>query len=269
MPDHPMPDPFADPEMRERVAKLLRLLASDAAGEADAARTALLRLLARHGASLDDLTQRLLGPASDDLPALRTFLAAAERRAALAEATSRAALTEAGRLHTSVTLFRIIAIAAGGVIALLLALALLPSSGSGNPAPLALTPASAPPAMPVPSRRQPPSAAPSSPPPASSHADHEMSFEEFSRQLLPTAPSPVEPAPAQQPIAAARRGRVVAPEGVLLRLDPVPGVPSVALLPLGTKVIIDQAFPMLGTDWMQVRTSAGAGFVPASTIGPE
>jgi hypothetical protein len=65
-----------------------------------------------------------------------------------------------------------------------------------------------------------------------------------------------------------RTGRVAAPEGVLLRLDPVPGAPTVALLPQGTRVAIDQAFPMLGTDWMQVRSAQGAGFVPASTIAP-
>jgi hypothetical protein len=252
---HRQPDPFADPEMRERVAKLIRLLASDAAGEADAARTALLRLLTRHGASLDDLTQRLLGPTPDDLPTLQTYLTAAERRAALAEAASRTARAETERLRTSATFLRIIAIGGGGAAVLLLALALLPSSDSSghrSPDPVAPAPAfpdapSPPPLRPAP---QPPPAVPSPPPPAP----------------LSAAPGPE---PARQPVTTARRGQVVAPEGVLLRLDPVPGVDSVALLPQGTKVIIDQAFPMLGTDWMQVRSPKGAGFVPASTIGPE
>lgn len=254
------PDPFADPELRERMAKLLRLLASDAAGEADAARTALLRLLAKHGASLDDLTQRLLGPAPDDMPALRIGLVAAERRAGLAEAASRAALAETERLRSSATLLRVVAIAGGGATALLLALVLLPSTGNGgygSPAPP--TPASAVPIVPPVVPAPPPSPPqPPEPPPA------------IPSPPLP-APSPAEPAPApaRQPIAAGRHGQVVAPEGVLLRLDPVPGVPAVALLPQGTKVIIDQAFPMLGTDWMQVRSAQGAGFVPASTIRPE
>ena len=261
-----MPDPFADPEMRERAAKLLRLLASDAAGEAEAARAALLRLLARHDASLDDLTQRLLGPAPDDLPAVRAALAAAERRAALAEAAGRDALVAARRLRLSTSRFRIVAIGAGGAASLLLALALLPSGGNDNrsgPQPVTLTsPAFAPPALRVPQPPQPPPAVvPSAPPPA----DQGMSVEEPTEQ----SPPPAEPAPGRQPVTTARRGRVVAPEGVLLRLDPVPGVPAVALLPQGTTVIIDQAFPMLGTDWMQVRSSMGAGFVPASTIRPD
>lgn len=262
------PDPFADPEVRERAAKLLRLLGSDAAGEADAARVALLRLLARHDASLDDLTQRLLAPTPDDLPTLRGFVIAAERRAALAEAASRSALAETERLRTSATLLRIIAIGGGGIAALLLALVLLPTRGSdhsrGSSVPLALTPASAPPVSAMPAPPQAPKAL-SAPLPT----DRGMSFEEFTGQSPPPVPSPAIPAPTRQPVPATRRGQVIEPEGVLLRLDPVPGVPAVALLPKGTKVIIDQAFPMLGTDWMQVRTSMGSGFVPASTIGPE
>ncbi len=263
-----MLDPLTDPETRERLAKLLRLLASDAAGEAEAARAALLRLLARHGASLDDLTQRLLGPAPDDLPALRAALAAAERRAALAEAASRAALAAAQRLRASLTLVRIVAIAASGAAALLLTFALLPVADSGTrggSVPGALTSVAAPSVAPAPPRSQPSQAIRSPPPPVSSRGDHGMDIGATTAQ----PPLPSEPAPSRQPVTIARRGRVVAPEGVLLRLDPVPGVPSVALLPMGTKVVIDQAFPMLGTDWMQVRTPLGAGFVPASTIKPE
>ncbi len=262
-----MLDPLADPEMRERAAKLLRLLASDAAGEAEAARAALLRLLARHGASLDDLTQRLLGPAPDDSPALRAALAAAERRTAVAEATSSAALATAERLRASVKLFRIFAIAASGAATLLLVFALLPgvSGNGGGSVPVTVASVAAPPLATAPLHSQPSQAVQSSPPPASSHDDHGMGTEAAAGQLPPTS----EAAPGRQPATTARRGRVVAPEGVLLRLDPVPGVPSVALLPAGTKVVIDQAFPMLGTDWMQVRTPMGAGFVPASTIKPE
>ncbi|MBV9747595.1 MAG: hypothetical protein JO157_02160 [Acetobacteraceae bacterium] len=251
-----MLDPLADPEMRERAAKLLRLLASDAAGEAEAARAALLRLLARHGTSLDDLTQRLLGPAPDDSPALRAALAAAERRTAVAEAASSAALATAKRLRASIKLFRIVAVAASGAATLLLIFVFLPggSGSGGGSVPVTVASVAAPPVATAPARSQPSQAVQSSPPTAASHDDHGMG---------------TEAAAGRPPPTAARRGRVVAPEGVLLRLDPVPGVPSVALLPVGTKVVIDQAFPMLGTDWMQVRTPMGAGFVPASTIKPE
>ena len=262
-----MPDPFADPEMRERAAKLLRLLASDATGEADAARTALLRLLARHGASLDDLTRRLLDPASasmpasavvassgaatglpGDLAALRAALAAAERRATLAEAVASTAIAEAERLRSAGGRLRVASIAGAGVAALLLALAWLP--GRHAPAP-----------VPVPSAA-PAMTSPVIPAPASSR---QVVSPQAAGATREPAPEPAE----QPPRPAARTGRVLPGAGVPLRLDPVPDASPVAILPEGTQVAIDQAFPMLGVDWLQVRTPKGAGFVPAAGIGPE
>ncbi len=123
----PLTDLLADPGTRERAAKLLRLLASDAAGEAEAARTALLRLLARHGATFDDLAHGLLDapPPSDVAPdeasALRVVLTATERRAALAEAASRAASVEAKRLRAVAARWRAMGVAGAGVGALLAA----------------------------------------------------------------------------------------------------------------------------------------------------
>ncbi len=54
-----------------------------------------------------------------------------------------------------------------------------------------------------------------------------------------------------------------------MQLNPVPGSPSSAVLPQGTRVSVDEVFPMLDMKWMKVRTPQGAGFVPASAIGPE
>ena len=258
-----MPELFSDPEACERAAKLMRLLGSDIAGEAEAARTALMRLLARHGATADDLAQRLFEPMPDGSPALRITLAEAERRAALAEAASHTALVETRRLRARARRLRLIAIGAGGVAVLMVgALAWLPGFEGLAPVAPAQSPAKRP--------GRPAAEAPAAP-----------ALIAPSLSPLPLGP-PAKPTPdAAQPatapqnqsegqaLPAGRRVKVVAHEGVLLRLDPVPGTPSVALLPQGTKVVIDQAFPMLGTDWMQVRTAAGAGFVPASTIGPE
>jgi hypothetical protein len=265
-----MSELFSDPEARERAAKLTRLLGSDAAGEAEAARTALIRLLARHGATADDLAHRLFESASEDAPALRITLAEAERRAALAEAASYTALAEARRLRARARRLRFVAIGAGGFAVLALALALVtlawPPGPSSPPASLSSGDAVKPPDRPASPPAAPPPTAPSITAPSLSP--------------LPVGP-PAKPAPdAAQSTASSqgqadgqalpgRRGKVVEPEGVLLRLDPVPGTPTVAMLPPGTKVVIDQVFPMLGTDWMQVRTEKGAGFVPASTIGPE
>lgn len=245
-----MPDPFASPEMRERAAKLLRLLASDAVGEAEAARGALLRLLARHGATPDDLARRLLD--QPDEPGLRAVAAAAERRAMVAEARSWAARAEARRLRVAAGRLRLACAAVGGLAALLVALAWLPKLGESEPPPRLAAARPEPPPMPLEPPPRPPQP-PVGPAPV------------VSLGSLSTA----MPEPSRPPMPAVRRGRVLPAEGVLLRLDPVPGVPSVALLPRGTEVVIDQAFPMLGTDWMQVRSSMGAGFVPASTIGSE
>jgi hypothetical protein len=260
-----MPELFSDPEACERAAKLMRLLGSDVAGEAEAARTALMRLLARHGATADDLAQRLFEPMPDDAPALRIALAAAERQATMAEAASHTALAETRRLRAGAKRLRFVAIGTGVVAALMLVVlawrlgsgSLTPVAPAHNPArPSDHTEAEAPaaPAITAPSLSPLPAGPPAKPIPA------------------PDATQPATAPQTQlegQALPSGRRGKVIAPEGVLLRLDPVPGTPSVALLPEGTKVVIDQAFPMLGTDWMQVRTAAGAGFVPASTIGPD
>ena len=252
-------DLLADPAIRERAAKLLRLLASDAAGEAEAARTALLRLLDRHGATFDDLAHGLfdVAPSIDLTPgeasALRTALAASARRAALAEAASRGVSAEAKRLRAAVTRWRAIGIVGAGAGALLVVSVLLLGIVRQVPPVPAPAPASAPAAAAkVPESRPATVRIPVLvlPPPLAELAEH-------------------VPTPPQSSLPTAQRGRVLPSEGVSLRLDPVPGSFSIAVLSLGTKVSVEEVFPMLDTKWMQVRTPQGDGFVPASTIGPE
>ncbi len=239
-----MPDPFADSEMRERVAKLLRLLASDAAGEAEAARIALLRHLARHGASLDDLARHLLDSRSTlaAMPgrSVTAALAAAERRAALAEAAASTAAAEAERLRVTARRLQTASIAGAGFAALLLALAWLQERRA--PVSVPVSAAAMVPALPV-------APVPASPP-----------------QPTRTAPEPAPMSAREPQRPALRTGRVVAGAGVPLRLDPVPDALPVATLRTGTQVTIDQAFPMRGVNWLQVRTPKGAGFVPAAAI---
>lgn len=198
----PLDDPLADPGTRERAAKLLRLLASDTVGEAEAARAALLRLLARHGATFGDLARRLLdsnaaaspGAGSPgEVAALRVVLAAAERRAELAEAAARRS--------------RVLGIAgasAGAVLAataamMLVVFASLPGLIRQTP-PSAVTPVLTPvPATPtvapeIPGPRPATDPMPAPPPPPALARDRV--------RLLGPMPQPVPPAADASPIAA-------------------------------------------------------------------
>lgn len=242
----PFDDLLADPGTRERAAKLLRLLASDAAGEAEAARAALLRLLTRHGATFDDLAHGLLDAAPPsgltlgEASALQAVLAATERRATLAEAAVRTASAETKRLRAVAARWRAMGIAGAGAGALLVAVAVLPGMVHQVPRAVASKALEPRPAT-VP--------APALPPSSAEPAEH--------------APTPQSSSPV------AWRGRVLPSEGVFLQLNPVPSSPSTAFLPQGTEVSVDEVFPMLDMTWMKVRTPQGAGFVPASAIAPE
>ena len=189
--------------------------------------------------------------APGEASALRVALAATERRAALAEAASRTASAEAKRLRALAARGRAMGIAGAGAGALLAATALLP--GNVRQVPPAPAPTPVPVVAPnVPEPRPATVRVPALmlPPPPAELAEH-----------APTRP--------QSSLPVAQRGRVLASEGVSLRLDPVPGSFSVALLSQGTQVSVEEVFPMLDREWMQVRTPQGDGFVPASTIGLE
>lgn len=209
---------------------------------------ALIRLLARHDIGFDDLAHRLIeaGPAElaepGEVATLRASLADAERRLDFAEVTARRTRREARHAHRSAARLRVACAAIGGIAALLVALAWLPGRDHVDRATLPPVPFRLPAELKMP-------APPAPAPPAAAQA-------------------PPKPAP-KPPVRAGEHGRVLPPEGVLLHLDPVPGSPSVAVLPHGSEVGIDQVFPMLGTDWMQVSTAKGAGFVPADAIGRE
>ena len=84
-------DPFTHEDFRDRLGKLLRLLASDHDAEAEAARRKLLQHLAHHGVTLSDLTAHLGevhdGAATAPPDALRHAAVRAQR----AESAHRAA----------------------------------------------------------------------------------------------------------------------------------------------------------------------------------
>ena len=60
-------DPFTHEEFRDRLGKLMRLLSSDQQAEAEAARQKLLRHLAQHGVSLNDVSAHLVTPLAASL----------------------------------------------------------------------------------------------------------------------------------------------------------------------------------------------------------
>ncbi len=222
-------DAFADPEFRERAGKLFRLLASDAAGEAEAARGALLRLLARHDSSLDELAERALGPPAHDGPVLRAAFEDASRRARLADAARQTAAAEAVRWRAAAQRLRLVCAGVGGVAALVVGLAWLPGRPKPVPARLVVVPRTAP----------------------------------FATRAEPFAPPAL--ATRAAPLVATA-GHVSPVEGTPLRAELTPSFPPITVLPQGTRVTIDQAFPLYGRRWLQVRTPHGAGFVAEDAI---
>lgn len=85
-----MPDPLNDPAFANRLAKLLPMLGSGQAEEADVARRKLIEHLGAHGLTLSDLALRLQRPATLAAPAA----AAGSREADRQVATLKAVLSE-------------------------------------------------------------------------------------------------------------------------------------------------------------------------------
>ena len=266
-------DLLMEDSTRQRAAKLLRLLASDVAGEAEAARAALLRLFARHGATFDDLACSLLDatpPSSDLAPrepsALQAAVTAAEHRAMVAEAASRSAAAEAKRQHTVAARWRAVGIASAGA---LLVTSVFSLSGGPIRSYLRAGLSSLEPALEA--AGLPGMLRQALPVSASAVAVKAPERQPVVVSALMPPPEPTEPR-SQRPrssLSMARGGRVLSLEGVPLRLNPVPGSFSVAFLPQGARISVDEVFPMLDREWMQVHTPQGDGFVPASAIGPE
>lgn len=241
-------DAFADPDFRDRLRKLLRLLASDHEQEADTARRMLLAQLAQHNLSAHDLADRLAGPARDQdrVSELRTALRHAEQRAARTEAALRraeSALAQAPRPRSHRGRAARIGLAA--------VLVALPCAGLALLATTLLQPA--PPA---------PAPAPVRLPPVTA------------RGVQPFAPDPGADRSAMFSTGGAVRevrrpgGWVgtVTFNGTELRETVLPGAAVRATLMAGARVLVFGTITHDGMAWLEVSSDSGPGFVPASRV---
>lgn len=243
-------DAFADPDFRDRLRKLLRLLASDHAQEADTARRMLLAHLAQHELSAHDLADRLAGPAQDHdrVAELRAALHHAEQRAARADAALRraeSALAQAPRPRSHRGRAARIGLAAG--------LVALPCAGLALLAATLFQPAPAPPA---------PASTPARLPPVTA------------RGAQPFAPDPGADRSAMFSTGGAVRevrrpgGWVgtVTFNGTELRETVLPGAAVRATLMAGARVVVFATVSHDGVAWLEVSSDSGPGFVPASRV---
>ena len=230
-------DPFSDAEFTGRAGKLLRMLASDHAGEAEAARLKLLQWLDQHGTTINDVADRLGGPArrpaepdfgngsgsARDMAMLRAQVREAEIIAAEALRANERQRLQAARAMQERRRERLIG--SGACLALAgLSLWLL-----ARPAPAPVTVVRVVPAAPAP------------PPPAAS----------------PQRPALQEAAPAMPPPPAWERPAYVTVEQAQLRSVPTNG-DIVAGLERGDRVTILQG-PYSG--WVLVRSKQGLGWL--------
>ena len=241
-----MPDPFAEPEFQDRLRKLLRMLASDQEQEADTARRKLLQHLAQHDLSANDLADRLSGSPSEELMAARTAARHAEQHAARADerrVQAEFALAAAGRIGgrsnraTRVGLgVLLLAVPCAG-----LALFLLLNGPAEAPVRRFAAPTPAPAA-------QAPRAAPSLAAPAEGTA------------MFSTGGMVSE---VRQPPEWA--GAILG-VGTELRSDMRPDALVLAVLQEGERVMVQRAVTYQGSEWLQVNTTSGPGFVPIARV---
>lgn len=241
-------DPFADPEFRDRLRKLVRLLASDHEQEADTARRMMLAQLAQHNLSAHDLADRLAGPAErrdqDRTAELRAALRHAEQRTVWMEAALRraeAALAESARTRPR--------LGPGARVGLAAALVVLPCAGLAFLAAALFQPS-------------PPAPAPINLPPAAA------------RGVQPFAPEPgADRSTMFSTGGAVREVRrpggwvgTVTFNGTELRETVLPGAAVRATLQAGARVVVFGTAMHDGVAWLEVSSDSGPGYVPASRV---
>ena len=240
-----MPDPFAEPEFQDRLRKLLRMLASDQEQEADTARRKLLQHLAQHDLSANDLADRLSGSPSEELAAARTAARHAEQRAARADerrvqaefalAAGRPPGSRSSRATRVGLGVLLLAVPCAG-----LALFLLLNGPTEAPVRRFAAPVPAPAAQ-----------APRAGPGPASAAGTAM----FSTGGMVSE--------VRQPLEWA--GAVLG-VGTELRSDMRQDALVLAVLQEGERVTVQRAVTYQGSEWLQVSTASGPGFVPTARV---
>lgn len=236
-------DAFRDQAFVSRLSKLLPMLGSSQAGEAEAARTKLLEHLSHHRLSLNDLAERLGGaPASrsysrrDAADVPRLDLQQALEAARLAEnrahtlvrqnAVLRRQLDQAELGRQKLTARRNYGLIVGisGYVFLGLG-ALIVFGGVFQP---------------------------TAPPPAIATADQPVTIQStFPRPSLD---------------GDTGRTATVLADSQPVRADPIPGSPVRTYLPRGTSVQELYRVTRNGLEWSQIRSDAGVGFIPTTSI---
>ena len=242
------PDPFADPAFLDRFGKLLPMLGSGQANEADTARRKLLEHLGQHRLTLTDVATRIRRPPQPPVAPARTASEAElmreldlvrhaqraseqmarnalQQNAVLQNRTSRA---ETAQLAAQVNRRgeRIAMFAATALAVALLAVVVFDHMPGRSPADEAAGPISA-------------TMQPSRPPLG-----------------VPDSPAMVE---------GEHLGSVLSHD-IAVRADPAPESRIVGFLAHGTAVVVVRETEQGGVNWVLVRSTVGAGYVPASSV---
>lgn len=246
------PDPFADPAFLDRFGKLLPMLGSGQANEADTARRKLLEHLGQHRLTLTDVATRIRRPpqaASPAAPAARSaseaelmreldLLRHAQRaseqmaRSALqqnAQLQHRATFAETAQLSAQVQRRgeRIAMFAATALAIALLAIVVFDHMPGRVPA-------------------------------------DDAAASPITATMQPTRPPLTEPdAPAM--VDGERLGTVLSHD-IAVRADPAPDSHIVGFLSHSTAVVVVRETEAGGVKWVLVRSNVGAGYVPASSV---
>ncbi len=242
------PDPFADPAFLDRFSKLLPMLGSGQANEADTARRKLLEHLGQHRLTLTDVATRIRRPPQAASPAARggneaelmrelDLVRHAQRaseqmaRSALqqnAQLQHRATHAETAQLAAQVHRRgeRIAMFAATALAVALLAVVVLDHMPGRPPLDAAASPIAA--------------------------------------TMQPTRP------PLNEPDASAlgdgeRVGNVLSHD-IAVRADPAPDSHIVGFLAHGTAIVVVRETEADGVKWVLVRSNAGVGYIPASSV---
>lgn len=242
------PDPFADPAFLDRFSKLLPMLGSSQANEADTARRKLLEHLGQHRLTLTDVATRIRRPPQPPATSARTpreaeltreldlvrhaqraseqmARSALQQNALLQNRASRAESAQlAGQVHRRGE--RIAMVAATGLAVALLAVVVFDHMPGRLPAEDAASTIAA-------------TMQPSRPPLG-----------------VPDAPAMVD---------GERLGSVLSHD-IAVRAEPAPESRIVGFLAHNTAVVVVREAEEGGVKWVLVRSTMGAGYVPASSV---
>ena len=246
------PDPFADPAFLDRFSKLLPMLGSGQANEADTARRKLLEHLGHHRLTLTDVATRIRLP--PQAPAPRSGNGEAELKRELdlvrhaqraSEQMARSALQQNAHLQSRATHAETAHLAAlvhrrGERIAMFAATALAVGL-------LAIV---------VLDHR--PGHIPSDDPPGPIQATMQPS-----RPPLGAQGAPASALPAM--LDGERLGSVLTHD-IAVRADPAPESRILGFLAHDTSVAVVRETEANGVRWVLVRSAVGAGYVPASSV---